>query len=231
MSGSIGMRQVKQLTLGSILDEAFLFHEKRFEQYIRLNKGKYKDMATEIKPSTYDDSALFSRASFAILSANVHFDAAIKALDYVMNHAGNATDEIMIYGMVPAKADYCNKLYRDINNGLDLRIGIESWDHYRLRLQRQVKGLGLCKASFTAALLYPLTADVACIDTWMQKVFLGNTGFRQLSLPTYQLVENRIRGYALKYGVSTFLAQWMIWDHARGDVEDHAVFPGMHKDL
>ena len=99
-----------------------------------------------------------------------------------------------------------------------------------MRLQKEVLGLGLAKASFAACLLYPLDADLACIDTWIQKVFLGNTGFKSLGLADYLLVESKIRTFANCFGVSTFLAQWLIWDHARGgSANSHSIFPGSHK--
>jgi thermostable 8-oxoguanine DNA glycosylase len=99
-----------------------------------------------------------------------------------------------------------------------------------MELKRRVKGLGLAKASFAACLLYPLDADLACVDTWIQKVFLGHTGFKSLSLGDYLLVESKIRTYANCFNVSTFVAQWLIWDHARGGAANaHAIFPGGHK--
>jgi hypothetical protein len=72
-------------------------------------------------------------------------------------------------------------------------------------------------------------ADVACIDTWIQKTFLGHTGFRALSLKDYCEVEEKSRSYARKFDVNTFLAQWLIWDFARGESNNHDIFPGNHK--
>jgi len=44
----------------------------------------------------------------------------------------------------------------------------------------------------------------------------------------YLAVESKIRAVAERHGISTFLAQWLIWDHARGTITTHAVFPGTH---
>ena len=100
---------------------------------------------------------------------------------------------------------------------------------HRLRLRHDVSGLGLCKASFASALLEPMTADVACIDTHMQKVYFGSRGFRTLSLDVYLGAEAKVRAVGERHEVSTFVAQWLIWDHVRGVVEPHAIFPGAHK--
>jgi len=99
-----------------------------------------------------------------------------------------------------------------------------------LRLQKTVLGLGLAKASFTACLLYPLTSDLGCVDTHICKVYLGVQTFKQLSVKNYLLVEAKIRAIALRAGINTFLAQWLIWDHTRGAMMDHDIFPGNHKE-
>jgi thermostable 8-oxoguanine DNA glycosylase len=139
-------------------------------------------------------------------------------------------EDLTPFGMVPAKADYCNEAWELLKTSFWGKIEAQNWHGYRLSLQHRFRGLGLAKASFAVALLYPLEADVACIDTWMQKVFLGRESFKQLGLKDYMAVEARVRRYGRRFGVSTFLAQWMIWDHARGGKPNsHAIFPGSHK--
>ncbi len=221
-----------QLEFVSILNDAFSAYEKRIAEYIRANREVYEANATLITPSPDDADAVFARIAFAILSANAPFDDSVKALNVVLRKRKKREavkpSDIVRYKQVPAKAKYINALGKQ--NMDDLMLFEETWHKYRMRLKVQVKGLGLAKASFAAALLYPNEADVACIDTWMQKVFLGHTGFKSLSLTDYLYVEGKVRTYANVFGCSTFLAQWMIWDFARGGkVNSHAIFPGSHK--
>lgn len=219
----------KQLEFTTILNDAFAQYERRIAAYMFANKEKYESFARIITPSSYTDAAIYSRIAFAILSANAPFENSVKALNVAIKKRGELTPrDIMFYRMVPAKAKFLNTLARMKLSTL-LRGDYEPWHTYRLRLQAKVKGLGLAKASFAACLLYPLEADVACIDTWIQKVFLGHTGWKDLSLRDYLTVEAKIRTYASCFGVSTFLAQWLIWDHARGTSNAHAIFPGGHK--
>ena len=110
--------------------------------------------------------------------------------------------------------------------------GLETWDEYRRRIERTVFGIGKAKASFACCLLYPLEADLACLDTWMLKHFhLPPEKNGRLTWEEYHEVENKVREYALAWGVSTFVAQWIVWDHERGSIESHAVvsMPGGHK--
>jgi len=199
--------------------------------YMAENVERYKGFARMITPEVTNPEQVFSRVAFAILSANTVFDYAVRALDVVIETRGGTTPEdIRAYGMVGAKAEYCNEAWEVIKKSYWGKIEGQTWGEYRASVQHQFKGLGLAKASFAVALLYPLEADVACIDTWMQKVFLGRSSFKQLGLKDYEAVEARVRRYAKRFGVSTFLGQWMIWDHARGGkANSHAIFPGSHK--
>lgn len=218
-----------QLEFTSILNDAFAQYERQIVRFMAENKAVYEEFARAITPNLLKDSDVYSRVAFAILSANSPFEDSVKALNVVMKHWGRVKpQDIVWYKQVPAKAKYLNALAKIPRFEL-LRQVNESWHDYRVRLQKIVKGLGMAKASFAACLLYPLDADLACVDTWIQRVFLGHTGFRQLSVTDYLYVEAKIRTFAHCFGVSTFLAQWLIWDHARGSSNSHAIFPGSHK--
>jgi thermostable 8-oxoguanine DNA glycosylase len=217
-----------QLEFTTVLNDAFAQYEKRIVTYVTLNKELYSQFARDIAPKSFSDDEIYSRIAFAILSASSPFDDSVKALKVAIAKRGKVRPaDIAWFKQVPAKASYINKLAR-----MDLqrlrKTADETWHDYRLRL-KLIKGLGLAKASFAACLLYPMDADLACVDTWIQKVFLGHSGFKSLGVSDYLLVESKIRTYATCFGISTFLAQWLIWDHARGIQSSHAIFPGSHK--
>jgi thermostable 8-oxoguanine DNA glycosylase len=223
-----------QLEFTTILNDAFAQYEKRIIGYMASNREKYEGFARFITPNLDIDADIFARIAFAILSANSPFDDSVKALNVAVKKYAKAvvikSEDIVWFKMIPAKAKYLNRLAR-LNLQSLRRERDESWHEYRMRLKAKILGLGIAKASFAAALLYPLEADLACVDTWIQKVFLGNTGFKSLGIADYLLVEAKIRTYANCFGINTFLAQWMIWDHARGgSINEHAIFPGSHKE-
>ena len=219
-----------QLAFQSVLDDSFRERQRLIDRYCVENRERYQGFATLVTPSYMDWKAVWSRLAFAVLSANALFDFAVKALGYANRNIGHAeVDTLANYGMVPAKADYINALPQGRATMDLLKWHAETWHTYRMRLTK-VKGLGLAKASFAASLLYPLEADVACVDTHMQKVYLGHAAFKSINLKTYLAVEDKVRKVAHRHSVNTFLAQWMIWDCVRGKVENHAIFPGAHKD-
>lgn len=208
--------------------------------YVGKHAARYTRFAEAIKPDLSNPEHIRSRVAFAILSANTPFDRSVQALAYCQG-TGWIPDPFVLAGMglVPSKAGYVRKLREQ---SFDLLRGTvqtlehgnwvetpEAWNDYRLRLRFGTPGLGLAKASFAACLLYPLDADLACIDTWVQRVILGHTKFHSLSLHRYQQCEAWIRRIARRYHVPTFVAQWLIWDSARGTVETHNIFPGRHK--
>lgn len=197
--------------------------------FLAENRELYQGMALSIKPALNDSHQVKARVAFAILSANIGFDEAVKALAYCASTGWKPDPETLIgYGMVPMKAEAIERLrYRDYRTFLK-REG-EGWHEYRIRLKRSTLGLGLAKASFAAALLYPDEADVACIDTWMQKILLGRPSFKTIGIKAYSAAEEQVRQIARKEGVCTFVAQWAMWDSARGRIEDHSIFPGSHK--
>jgi thermostable 8-oxoguanine DNA glycosylase len=225
-----------QLEFTTIINHSFAEYEKRIVAYITKEEGKEKlkhlHFARMISPNLDSDADIYYRIAFAILSANAPFEDSVKALNvavklYEKKQAVKPVD-LVYYKMVPAKAKYLNRLARLSMQSLRRQHG-EEWHEYRMRLKSKVLGLGLAKASFAACLLYPLEADLACVDTWIQKVFLGHSSFKSLGVGDYLLVEAKIRTYAVCFGVSTFIAQWLIWDHARGESNSHDIFPGSHK--
>ena len=203
------------------------------QAYMGKNVLLYSKQAQQIKPNLEDPKDVWNRITFSILSANTPFETSVKGLNYAITcfDAGiELQSEVLtkLGAMVPDKAHYVNALPR--NGGIFQYLKQrEGWHYYRIRLRDSIKGFGLTKASFAACLLYPTMADLACIDTWLQKVFLGRTGFKTLGENDYLSVENKIRELAHSYGIHTFLAQWLIWDYRRGEVTDHDIFPGAHK--
>lgn len=222
------------------------FHEyigrewrERIEKYAQRNRNKYLAFARYIEPTDYNAEEVYRRVAFSILSVQTRFDLGCAVFDTVAGLSwadrGNysilkAAVKPLIYQEVKATglliaADKCQR-----GQSFYLRNEVESWDAYRRRLARTVYGLGKAKGSFLACLLYPLQADIACLDTWVLKRF----GFPpekngHLTWPEYLIVEKEIRKLARKWDVSTFVAHWIIWDTDRGEVQSHSIIPGGHK--
>jgi thermostable 8-oxoguanine DNA glycosylase len=225
-----------QTVLGSILDDSLRLHKRAILRYGKANRKAYVAAANALveslgKPGSPEfESRAKLRIAFAILSANCPFDSSVAALGYASTVGLENVEEKILarFQCVPVKARALREVAAKPLGEL-LKARGEDWQAYRERLAKENLGLGRAKATFAACLLYPTKADIACVDTWICKVFLGFDAFKSLSRIQYLAVEEEIRKLAGKLRVSTFVAQWIAWDHARGGtVNAHAIFPGMH---
>lgn len=194
-------------------------------KYCVLNRRRYLQFGGHITPDLEDWRQVWDRVAFAILSANTKFESAALALQYASTHKGRCRDfEIREYRMTGKKAGYLNMLPRNKRCLRDcLRTDTESWDGYRLRLAKQHTGLALTKATFAACLLYPLDADLACVDVHIARLFTGQA--KLLRHKDYIRVEAGIRDIGQRAGLPTFLTQWALWDWSRGRREAHDIWP------
>jgi thermostable 8-oxoguanine DNA glycosylase len=200
---------------------------------------KYQDFTAAIEPGD-SDREVFWRLAFAILSVhspigatfqaykvlrawraiNGHFPAQWRLAQMIGRAA--AYDGVVQYA--PTKARYLLALEQQWRRDrASLLRGNDSDHEWRLRLARNVKGLGIAKASFAVALCCPTTSDVCCIDSHMYQLFTGKTPKSSIPKGQYLDIEATIRRLARRCKVSTFTIQWLLWDAKRGIQEPHSV--------
>ena len=189
---------------------------KRVDWYMRQHRALYVGFARGIAPDLHRADDVWDRLAFAILTANTTVGAALRAFRIARLFRG-LPPVPPVQGIVPVRRAYVNRLpLGDAALFALLRRTDEPWPVYRGRLVASVPGLGLTKASYAACLLYPLDAEVACLDTWVQRVFLHTTSFIWLRRDEYEAVERELIQLARRHGVCLALAQWMVWDWVRG---------------
>lgn len=213
---------------------------RRVNAYARKYARQYKVFGARLAVgATFSQYETRRRFAFAILSANAPWQSSVNALRFAERYAFDippeAMEEFRDMQMVPAKAEYLRALPEGESIRTLLRDSAEPWEEYRERLVRTVRGLGRCKASFACLLLYPTESPLACLDTWMTRVYLGAARFVALSRKDYVAIERRVQRFGAKHGLNGALAQWVIWNAARGDdptsvQASHDIFPGRHKD-
>lgn len=219
----------------------------RINRYASAHAAQYRGFAELITPADYGPEETFRRVAFSILSVQTPFAKGCAAFEKIAALSWEARadyDKVLkvlkrsggvIYQTTKATGIImaASRCRNGIGQGFYLRHDGETWDTYRRRLARDVYGINKAKGTFLACLLYPNTADLACLDTWVLRRF----GFPpekngHLTWDEYLDAEKSIRRFARKWGVSTFVAQWIIWDCDRGTVEPHSVLggmPGAHK--
>ena len=243
---------MKQLALSTITAHAFRQHREACLRYMTAHRDEYATWAILITPDRTDPEVVWGRAVFAVLSARERFANGCAAF-VAFTRLGRAVvgnrslAEVRAIGIAAGLSMPNEKARRIralgvflVNNGgpawllhtsHEAQQGQGGWRAYRERLMA-VPDLARTKASFLACLLYPTEADCACLDTWILRVFANGT--TTVNRPQYEAIERRIRQWGKLAGMaSTFVAQWAVWDHARGVQETHGVLmglPGGHKD-
>lgn len=206
---------------------------------IELTRATYEDYARAIAPED-DDRAVYWRIVFAILSVHspihatfdsyralklwaarysrlpIHHQAVRRALERV-----HAVDGVIQY--IPTKSYYVADFTRAwlVDSSPFTRNG-DTFVDWRARLQRNVRGLGLAKASFAVALCAPVDADICCVDSHIHALFTGQPVRNAIKPSVYLAIEDTIRRKALEHHIGTFVLQWLLWDAKRGVRESHA---------
>lgn len=195
---------------------------KAARAFLAQQRALFEVRCLTIEPDRTNEEQVRARVAFAILSANAPFGAACDALAACKAADWQPSERALTAcNMVPAKARYICALPRDCRTLL-LAPG-ESWDAYRVRLQ-SLAGLGVCKASFAAALLYPTTCPFWVIDTHLCQLLFGATKFKPLGRARYRAAERYLDRLARGTGLAGFRAHWALWAWQSGINHDHNVF-------
>lgn len=207
-----------QLVFDSIVLDAWRAQDALFDAYARRHAETYRQYAVAITPDLTHWRAVWDRVAFAILSANTGSAMAAFALHALRAERDQSVRVESVPGITTDRLDYVRALPSGASAvTLLCRQPDEPWDLYRLRLRYDQRGLGITKASYAVALLYPLDADVCCLDVWMQRFLYRDRAhdFLWLNDDAYRALENRVRRIANGLPCSTALAQWIMWDFIR----------------
>ena len=172
-----------------------------------------------------DNTALYWRMVFALLSVHSNFEHTCAAwLDLkggeVETRYPMATLTVLRrwrriqYPLT--KARFISDLWHGVHEGGQCYWpqGLDDTS-YRDYLRVNTRGLAWAKGSF-AVMLVKGSADVACIDTHMWRLFHGAPRREQIKGPEYLELESRVRVLAQRHGVSTSVAQHALWSGIRG---------------
>ena len=211
--GAVGMSQI---AIEPVLTWERETTEAMIHRYMAQHRATYIDYARAISPNLIRYQEIWDRFAFAILTANTTVPRAVSAFHFMRD--GGLFEPKQLAGVTPDRVDFVRMLPR-AQDGLMalLKHRSEGWTEYRDRIVRDVPGLAMTKASYAVCLLYPLRAEVACVDVWVQKLYFGyNTVFQSLTSDAYRQVEEWLGRYAIRHRVCLGLCQWMLWDFVRG---------------
>lgn len=213
--------------------------EDSLRQVLSLTADRYREYAAAIDTGESERS-VYWRIVFSILSVHSPIDATFVSYKTLrlwharfqrtpsvgtymrMLRSSRGSDGVVQY--IPTKSHYLREF--DLGWHKDrtrYTRNDETDDAWRLRLQTNIKGLGMAKASFAVALSNPATSDVCCVDTHIYAIFNhGRPAKTTIGKRAYLAMEDRVRTLAKDFGLSVFACQWALWDARRGVCNPHA---------
>jgi len=97
---------------------------------------------------------------------------------------------------------WSNPSYYEIGKG-------ESWEGFRNRIEKNIKGLGMAKSSFAVEMIYPDEAEVVCLDTHLFQAYgLNQTKHAR----QYGSLENHWVKNSARKNLPPYIARCIYWD-------------------
>ena len=203
--------------------------ERFFESIKDRDILTYNEYWSELKPQT--DAAAFKRYLFAFMSVHTSWKNNCKGYNAIKqfnkwtlekgeqlelwNYDSNKLWQKITktrVGMQNNRTDYIglfNDTFWDSPSDYLSRNSGEGWSEWRDRLAKKTLGLGKAKTSFAIEMLYPLEAQVVCMDTHLLQVY----GIKiKQALKYYEDAENDWLARCKEKSVAPYVARCLYWD-------------------
>lgn len=180
----------------------------------------YRKYFASIKPKRKMD--VYNRFIFAFCSVHTTWERNIIGYDMLKNtyHSDEVATKDLIrkagLGLTNNRARFITTFTEDFNGNYKqfLKQSSETWNGYATRLQKRILGLGHAKTRFAIELIYPNTADIACVDTHIIQWAKQNPN--KMNKTLYDKIETGWKNHAAKHGMKPVEARWRFWDKKQG---------------
>jgi len=203
--------------------------ESFFESIKDKDIESYNDYWGELKPQS--SNAAFRRYLFAFMSVHTSWKNNCKGYNAIKQFTNwtlekgeqlelwnyNSDDlfkriEATRVGMQNNRTNYIGKFndtFWDDPSDYLARNSNETWTEWRDRLAKKILGLGKAKTSFAIEMLFPLEAQVVCMDTHLFQVYgLNQSKHSKL----YNDIEADWLERSEKRGTAPYMARCLYWD-------------------
>lgn len=203
--------------------------ERFFDSIKDKDIDSYNDYWGELKPQS--SNAAFRRYLFAFMSVHTSWKSNCKGYNAIKQFTNwtlekgeqlelwnyNSDDlfkriEATRVGMQNNRTNYIGKFndtFWDDPSDYLARNSNETWTEWRDRLAKKILGLGKAKTSFAIEMLFPLEAQVVCMDTHLFQVYgLNQSKHSKL----YNDIEADWLERSELRGVAPYMARCLYWD-------------------
>lgn len=191
--------------------------EKFFHSISKDEINRHIDLWSEISPSSSEE--IFKRYLFAFLSVHTSWEINRKAYMNIKDWYNWISNKETLrqrliesgVGLHNNRSDYILTFSQDFwqNSQKYQKQENESWKECRDRIEKNIKGLGLAKSSFALEMIYPLSANVVCLDTHLFRFYkLDQTKDRI----QYKKIESHWTIWAKMFNVPSYIARAIYWN-------------------
>jgi hypothetical protein len=187
---------------------------------------RYACYLTDITPQTAEER--FQRWLFSYASVHTTWQLNCKLYCNLSETSWIGNRKELEARIIDSRAGFYNKRVDYICEFTDyywkhpdwfLKSKHEDWLHYRDRIRAVAPGIGPAKGSFVVELIYPLAAEVVCVDTHIQQLYgyppsvINKKGIRDKD--TAEIEQHWVK-QCLKRGIPPVVARWLYWDRKQG---------------
>lgn len=196
-------------------------HRKRITKFFAsitpYTKARYINQWRDLRPRS--DHEELNRFRFAYctvhtswLNSCIQYDAIRNLYDNVPLNTLSDILKDTPGGMYNIKAVGIDKLHELWDSNIFVKQNGVQWQRFRNVITDNLPKLGLAKTSFALEMIYPLTAQVICIDRHMWKAFGWLDPDKSGSPAQYHYYENYWLMLSKAYDVPPVIARNIYWD-------------------
>ena len=166
-----------------------------------------------------DNSAIFRRYLFAFLSVHTTWENNVNAYKLIQDYDQWINDNSSLYNLlIKSGVGLQNQRLRFIskfttafwhNPEFYIKHTDETWLDCRKRIEANILGLGLAKSSFALEMIYPMNAEVTCLDTHMFQLYgLNQSKHKRF----YKTLESHWNRCCKSVNISSYIARAIHWN-------------------
>ena len=209
---------LRQLNLFMQEREPILTRVENFFHSITKDEiDRHIELWSKILPKT--DGEIFQRYIFAFLSVHSTWESNIKGYKALHNYQEWINDDAELLkrlkdskvGLHNNRKNFISAFSKNYWNDPKQyqKMDNESWTQCRDRIEKNINGLGFAKSSFSLEMIYPLNAEISCMDVHLFRLYGLN---QSKDLKQYKKIESHWVKWSKMFNVPSYIARAIYWN-------------------